>query len=77
MPVFRESVGSERQIVTRSQLVSVSWFEWSVGSTILSEVPRGHSMRPEVSANSHSACAGSLTQCDSTVARATVADPVL
>jgi hypothetical protein len=38
MPVFNESVGSERQIVTRSQLVSVSWFEYSVGSSTLIEV---------------------------------------
>ena len=31
MPVSRQSAGSDRQIVTRSQLVSVSWFEKSVG----------------------------------------------
>ena len=35
MPVFRQSAGSDRQIVTRSQLVSVSWFQKSAGSTSL------------------------------------------
>ena len=31
LPAFRQSAGSDRQIVTRSQLVSVSWFAESVG----------------------------------------------
>jgi hypothetical protein len=33
LPVFGQSAGSDRQIVTRSQLVPVSWVEKSAGLT--------------------------------------------